>query len=54
VTKSGKAMAEKMLDKFLTALESLCKVLPEQEEDRLAETVKIMNSILKKMEILNA
>ena len=54
VTKSGKAMAEKMLDKFLTALESLCKVLPEQEEDRLAETVKIMNSILKKMELLNA
>lgn len=54
VTKSGKAMAEKMLDKFLTALESLCKVLPEQEEDKLAETVKIMNSILKKMEILNA
>lgn len=54
VTKSGKIMAEKMLDKFLTALESLCKVLPESEEDKLAETVKTVNVILKKVEALNA
>ena len=54
VTKSGKVMAEKMLDKFLTALESLCKVLPEAEEDKLAETVKTVNILLKKVEALNA
>ncbi len=54
VSKSGKIMAEKLLDKFLTALESLCKVLPEEDEDALAETVKTMNGILKKMEIANA
>lgn len=54
VSKSGRIMAEKLLDKFLTALESLCKVLPEKDEDTLAETVKTMNTILKKMEILNA
>lgn len=54
VSKSGKVMAEKLLDKFLTALESLCKVLPEEDEDALAETVKTMNGILKKMEIANA
>lgn len=54
VSKSGKAMAEKLLDKFLTALESLCKVLPKEDEDALAETVKTMNGILKKMEVANA
>ena len=54
VTKSGKVMAEKMLDKFMTALESLCKVLPEEDKDTLAQTVKTTNTILKKMEILNA
>lgn len=54
VTKSGKVMAEKLLDKFMCALESLCRVLPEEEEDKLAETVKTTNTILKKMEMLNA
>lgn len=54
VTKSGKAMAEKLLDKFMCALESLCRVLPEEDEDKLAETVKTTNTILKKMEMLNA
>ena len=54
VSKSGKIMAEKLLDKFLKAIESLCKVLPEEDEDALAETVKTMNGILKKMEIANA
>jgi len=54
VTKSGKALAEKMIDKFMSALESLCKVLPDEDEDKLAETVKTMNNILKKMEALNA
>ena len=54
VTKSGKVMAEKMLDKFMSALESLCKVLPEEDKDTLAQTVKTTNTILKKMEILNA
>ena len=54
VTKSGKIMAEKLLDKFMCALESLCKVLPEEDEDKLAETVKTTNTILKKMEVLNA
>ena len=54
VTKSGKVMAEKMLDIFMSALESLCKVLPEEDKDTLAQTVKTTNTILKKMEILNA
>ena len=54
VTKSGKALAEKLIDKFMVALESLCKVLPEEDEDALAETVRVMNGILKKMELLNA
>ncbi len=54
VTKSGKVMAEKLLDKFMCALESLCRVLPEEDEDKLAETVKTTNTILKKMEMLNA
>lgn len=54
VTKSGKVMAEKLLDKFMGALESLCRVLPEEDEDKLAETVKTTNTILKKMEMLNA
>lgn len=54
VTKSGKVMAEKMLDKFMSALESLCRVLPEEDKDTLAQTVKTTNTILKKMEILNA
>jgi DNA-binding MarR family transcriptional regulator len=54
VTKSGKNVAEKIIDKFMTALESLCKVLPEQDEDTLAETIRTVNGILKKMEKLNA
>ena len=54
VTKSGRALSEKLIDKFMKGLESLCKVLPEQDEDRLAGTVKTINEILKKMEILNA
>ena len=54
VTKSGKILAEKIIDKFMKGLESLCKVLPEEDEDALAETVKTMNGILKKMEKLNA
>ncbi len=54
VTKSGKALAEKLIDKFMHGLESLCKVLPQEDEDKLAETVKTINEILKKMEVLNA
>ena len=54
VTKSGKAMAEKLIDKFMQGLESLCKVLPQEDEDKLANTVKTINEILKKMELLNA
>jgi DNA-binding MarR family transcriptional regulator len=54
VTKSGKALAEKLIDKFMKGLEGLCKVLPTEDEDRLAETVKTINGILKKMEALNA
>lgn len=54
VTKSGKALAEKLIDKFMKGLESLCKVLPEEDEDKLANTVKTINEILKKMEALNA
>jgi len=54
VTKAGKNLAEKLIDKFMLALEGLCKVLPTEDEDKLAETVKIMNEILKKMEVLNA
>ena len=54
VTKSGKALAEKLIDKFMQGLEKLCKVLPPEDEDKLAQTVKTMNGILKKMEKLNA
>ena len=54
VTKSGKALAEKLIDRFMKGLESLCKVLPEEDEDKLADTVKTINGILKKMEALNA
>lgn len=54
VTKSGKVMAEKMLDKFLTALESLFNGLPDQDANTLAETIKTTNAILKKMEVCNA
>lgn len=54
VTKSGKALAEKLIDNFMQGLESLCKVLPEKDEDKLAGTVKTINEILKKMEALNA
>ncbi len=54
VTKSGKALADKLIDKFMHGLEGLCKVLPEKEEDKLAETVRTINGILKKMEALNA
>ena len=52
VTRSGKALAEKLIDKFMKGLESLCKVLPEEDEDKLANTVKTINEILKKMEAL--
>ena len=54
VTKSGKILAEKLIDKFMLELEKLCKVLPEKDEDTLAETVRTMNGILKKMEMANA
>jgi len=54
VTKSGRVLAEKFIDKFMKGLESLCKVLPEQDEDKLADTVKTINEILQKMEALNA
>lgn len=54
VTKSGRALAEKLIDKLMQGLEGLCKVLPEEDKDKLAETVKTMNGILKKMEALNA
>ncbi len=54
VTRSGKNLAEKLIDKFMQGLESLCKVLPEEDEEKLAETVKTVNVILKKMELLNA
>jgi len=54
VTRSGKVLAEKLIDKFMKGLESLCKVLPEEDEDKLANTVKTINEILKKMEALNA
>ena len=54
VTKSGKALAEKLIDKVMQGLEKLCKVLPREDEDKLAETVKTINTILKKMEDLNA
>ena len=54
VTKSGKAIAEKMLDKFMIGIESIFKVLPPEDEDKLAETVRTVNSILKKVEALNA
>ena len=54
VTKSGRALAEKLIDKLMQGLEGLCKVLPEEDEDKLAETVNNMNGILKRMEALNA
>jgi len=54
VSKSGKNLAEKLIDKRVTALSELCKVLPEEEEDRLAEAMRTVNEILKKMEALNA
>ena len=54
VTKSGKSLAEKLIDKFMHGLESLCQVLPTEDEDKLANTVKTINEILKKMEALNA
>lgn len=54
VTKSGKAIAEKIVDKFMVGLESIFQVLPEEEKNKLAETMKTVNSILKKVEALNA
>lgn len=54
VTKSGRALAEKMIDKFMTALESVFKVLPESDKNKLSETIKTVNEFLKKMETLNA
>jgi len=54
VSKSGKNLAEKLIDKRVRALGDLCKVLPEEDEDRLAESMRTVNEILKKMEALNA
>ena len=54
VSKSGKNLAEKLIDKRVTAISELCKVLPEEEEDKLAESMRTVNEILKKMEALNA
>ena len=54
VTKSGKLLAEKLIDKFMKGIESLCKALPEEDEDALAETVRTMNGLLKKLEAANA
>lgn len=54
VSKSGKNLAEKLIDKHVSALGELCKVLPEEDEDRLAESMRTVNEILKKMEALNA
>ena len=54
VTKAGKTLAEKIIDKYMGALESLCRVLPDKEQDALAETIRTVNGILKKMEELNA
>ena len=54
VSKSGKNLAEKLIDKRVTAISDLCKVLPEEEEDKLAESMRSVNEILKKMEAINA
>ena len=54
VTKTGKVLAEKIIDKYMSALESLCRVLPINEQETLAETIKTANGILQKMEELNA
>ena len=54
VTKAGKNLAEKLIDKFMKGVESLCKALPEEDEDALAETVRTMNGLLKKLEAVNA
>lgn len=54
VSKSGENLAEKLIDKRVTAISDLCKVLPEEEEDKLAESMRSVNEILKKMEALNA
>ena len=54
VTKTGKILAEKTIDKFMSALESVCHVLPDKDQEILAETIKTVNGILKKMETLNA
>lgn len=54
VTKAGKILAEKIIDKYMSALESLCRILPEDDQNTLTETIKTANSILKKMENLNA
>ena len=54
VSKSGKVLAEKLLDKFMMAIESLCKALPKEDKEKLTETVKTMNTMLKNMEALNA
>ena len=54
VSKSGKSLAEKLIDRRVAALGELCKVLPEEDEDRLAESMRTVNEILKKMEALNA
>ncbi len=54
VTKTGKNLAEKIIDKFMGALESLCRVLSKDDQDKLADTIRTANDILKKMEVTNA
>nr|MBQ0091456.1 MarR family transcriptional regulator [Candidatus Enterousia merdequi] len=54
VTKSGKVLAEKLMDNFMQGLESLCKVLPQEDAEKLAKTVETINELLKKIEVLNA
>lgn len=54
VSKTGKNLAEKLIDKRVTALGELCKALPKEDEDRLAEAMRTVNDIFKKMEALNA
>lgn len=54
VSKSGKNLAEKLIDKRVSTLSELCKVLPKEEKDKLVESMRTVNEILKKMEALNA
>ena len=54
VTKSGKALAEKLIDRLMQGLENICKVLPEEDKGKLVETMRTVNTILKKVEANNA